>query len=276
MAEGLTKKQLKELRKLEKLQSRNLEQKNNNVKWIAISIVSALFLLLFVGVVLVTKNNNQPATESGKVEIAQTGHERIVRTNPAEATDSAAVQQVVTLVEYADIQCPACRAYHPMVKELLASYPDRVRLLFKHFPLMTIHPNAMPAAIAAEAAGRQNKFFEFVDLAYENQAEWSGLPNATNKFNEYAQSLGLDVEQFKKDMEDPALRKTVEEQREEGLNNGVSGTPTFFLEGERIENPSSLDELKGLVDQKLTATNAQPTESSEEPTSIPENLPLQP
>lgn len=272
MAEGLTKKQLKELRKLEKLQSRNLEQKNNSIKWIAISVVSVLFLVLFVGTILVAKTNKNQTVTTDNLSFAVQGHERMVSTSEDNATISAEqAENIVTIVEYADIQCPACKTYHPMVNEILNSYPDRVKLIFKHYPLISIHPNAMPAAKAAEAAGRQGKFFEFVDLAYEKQAEWSALPNARGKFEEYAASLGLDVEKFKKDFDDPEIEKTINEQRDEGSKNGVTGTPTFFVNGERIQNPSGLDEFKKIIESKFTTT----TPSAPTPTTDPNYLPLQ-
>lgn len=277
MAEGLTKKQLKELRKLEKLQERNLEQKNNSVKWIAISVVSVLFFVLFVGVILVAKNKNNPSTPSGKVEFSATGHDRMIRTKEADATDSASqAQDVLTIVEFADLQCPACKSYHPIVKGLVDAYPDRVMVKFKHFPLISIHPNAMPGAIAAESAGRQNKFFEFVDLAYEKQEEWSALPNPQSKFEEYAKAIGLDIEQFKKDQSNPEVKKAVDTQREEGIANGVSGTPTFFIEGEKIQTPTSLEEFKKLIDPKLKPSGSSTaTQKVTTPTTAPGNLQLQ-
>lgn len=276
MAEGLTKKQLKELRKLEKLQERNLEQKNNSVKWLAISVVSVLFFVLFVGVILVAKNKNNPSTPSGKVEFSAAGHDRIIRTKETDATDSASqAKDVLTIVEFGDLQCPACKSYHPIVKGLIDAYPDRVMVKFKHFPLISIHPNAMPGAIAAEAAGRQNKFFEFVDLAYEKQEEWSALPDPQAKFEEYAKAIGLDVEKFKKDQADPEVRKAIDAQREEGIANGVSGTPTFFIEGEKIQSPASLEEFKKLIEPKLKTAGSAAPQTVATPTSAPGTLQLQ-
>ncbi|MDO8269223.1 MAG: thioredoxin domain-containing protein [Candidatus Levybacteria bacterium] len=276
MAEGLTKKQIKELRKLEKLQSRNLEQKNNSVKWIAIAVVSALFLVLFVGIVLVAKNKNTPAANTGSTQFADTGHVRMITSKGEEATASADPSaQIVSIVEYADLQCPACKTYHPIVKELLAAYPDRVKLTFKHYPLVSIHPNAMPSALAAEAAGKQNKFFEYIDMLYEKQEVWSALPNPQAKFEEYAKALSLDLERFKKDQKDPSAEKSINDQREEGISNGVTGTPTFYLEGEKIESPVGIEEFKKLIDAKLKTATPQNSESTS-PTSAPDPLQLQP
>lgn len=279
MAEGLTKKQIKELRKLEKMQARSLEQKNDSVKWIAISIASALFLLLFIGIVLVAKNKNAPVTSTENAQFANARNERMITSGQDQATTSAdPSEQAVTLVEFADIQCPACRTYNPVLKEVLAAYPDRVKIVFKHFPLISIHPNAMPAAIAAEAAGKQNKFFEFADLAYERQGEWSGLANPQQKFEEYAKTIGLNIEQFRKDQTDPEIEKAINTEREEGIANGVNSTPTFFLEGQRLQVSSSLDEFKKAIDEALKKKSNTQTSVPVTPTvtSAPDSLPLQP
>ena len=267
MSEGLSKKQLKELRKLEKMQAKNLEQKNNSVKWIAIAIVSVLFLILFVGIIVVAKNKNNPKTENGKAVIGEGRHVRTISAPETEATDSAVNSKSVTLVEYADIQCPACKAYHPIVKQLVEAYPGQLKVVFKHFPLTSIHPNAMDAAIAAEAAGKQNKFFEFVDIAYEKQGEWAGLPNPDDKFAEYAKEAGADVAKFKADIKDSQLAKNVETEREEGITNGVTGTPSFYLEGERIQNPADLDAFKVLVNEALKGGSSENNQT--QPTAIP-------
>lgn len=267
MAEGLTKKQLKELRKLEKMQSRNIEQKNNSIKWIAITIISAIFLLLFIGIIAVAKNKNNPTTQDGKAVFSEARHVRTIPKPDTEATDSATSSKSVTLVEYADIQCPACRTYHPTIIALIEAYPGQLQVVFKHFPLTSIHPNAMDSAIAAEAAGMQGKFFEYLDLAYEKQLEWAGLPNPDDKFAEYAKAIGLDVERFKKDLENPQITKDIEAERSEGIDNGVSGTPTFFLNGERIQNPADISAFKKLIDAQLKGEQKESTTS--EPTVIP-------
>lgn len=275
MAEGLTKKQFKELRKIEKMQSHSLEQKSNTVKWIAIAAVSVLFLLLFVGVIIVAKNKNKPQTASGNAQFANNGHIRILDKAGKDATASAnPATKAVTMVEYGDLQCPACKAYHPLVKELMQAYPEQIKLIFKNFPLTTVHPNAMAAAIAAEAAGRQNKYFAFVDMAYDNQDEWAGLDDPQPKFEQYVKDLGLNVDQFKKDQKDKAITNLINDERNEGIQNGVSGTPTFFIDGKKIDNPTSIEAFKKIIGDELkNLTGSSPTVIT--PTSAPGNLPLQ-
>lgn len=275
MAEGLTKKQFKELRKLEKMQSHSLEQKSNAVKWIAIAVVSALFLILFVGVIVVAKNKNKPQTATGSAQFANNGHIRYLDKEGKDATASAdQATKAVTMVEYGDLQCPACKAYHPLVKELMQAYPEQIKLIFKNFPLTTVHPNAMAAAIAAEAAGRQNKYFAFVDTAYDNQDAWAGLDDPQPKFEQYAKQLGLNVEQFKKDQKDKAVTNLINDEKNEGIQNGVSGTPTFFIDGTKIDNPTTIEAFKKIINDELKkVTGAAPPVVS--PTSSPDTLPLQ-
>lgn len=275
MAEGLTKKQFKELRKLEKMQAKNLEDKNSTTKWIAISIVSAIFLLLFVGIIVVAKNKNKPQTATGAAQFANTGHERMLTREGKDATVSAnPATKSITMVEYGDLQCPACKAYHPLVLDVMKAYPEQLKLVFKNFPLTTVHPNAMAGAIAAEAAGRQGKYFQFVDMAYDKQAEWAELDDPQGKFEEYAKELGLNIDQFKKDQKDKAIATLINDERNEGIQNGVNGTPTFFVNGTKIENPANLDAFKKIIDSELKkVTGNNPPAAS--PTSTPDSLPLQ-
>ena len=275
MSEGLTKKQYKELRKLEKMQSHSIEQKNGTFKWIAISAISALFLILFVGVVVVAKNKNKPIAEGQIAKIAEGAHVRKVTTPLTDASSSADPQKKeVTLVEYGDIQCPACGQYHPVVVQLLAAYPNQLKLVFKHFPLTSIHSNAMVAAIAAESAGKQGKFFEFLDLMYSRQNAWSALPDPQSKFEEYIKELKLNVDQFRKDQKDPAISKLINTDREEGIKNGVTGTPSFFVNGKKIENPADLNAFKKIIDKELKPTEDNAV-ASPQSTTAPDKLPLQ-
>ncbi len=283
MAEGLTKKQIKELRKLEKMQSRNMEEKNGTVKWIAITVISAIFLLLFVGIIVVAKNKNKPQTASGSAQFANNGHTRMLTKEGKDATNSAnPAQKVVTVVEYGDLQCPACKSYHPVVTELLKAFPEQLKLVFKNYPLTQVHPNAMAASVAAEAAAKQGKFYAFVDAAYEKQEEWAGLDDPQSKFEEYVKALGMNVDQFRKDQKDPAIAKLIADQNTEGIQNGVTGTPSFFVEGKKIENPASLEDFKKIILQELKSITGSdivpqnPTGTSASPTTaVPEKLPLQ-
>jgi protein-disulfide isomerase len=140
----------------------------------------------------------------------------------------------VTLVEYSDFQCPACASFQPTLKEVLAEYGDSLKFEYKHFPL-PIHPKAEPAARAAEAAGQQDAFFEFHDLLFANQTTWSNSANPLAFFVKYAEELNLDVDLFKRHYNASLVKDKVRENSQEARGLGITGTPTFFLNGEKMQ-----------------------------------------
>lgn len=157
------------------------------------------------------------------------------------------------LVEYGDYQCPACLAYHGFVRQLLAEAGDRVAFVYRNFPLRNVHQFAQIAAQSAEAAGKQGKFWEMYDLLYSSQASWSKENDAGKTFEGYAQSLGLNLDQFKKDRDSDGVKNKVEEDFQSGVRAQVQGTPTFYLNGKKFENPYSYDDFKKLVLQEQNA-----------------------
>ncbi len=229
-----TKKELKELRKLERM-SATTSDSSEKVKWIILGLGITIFLIFFGFLVFMLKQNQSQAVFSIKNDGWVMGNK-----------DSK-----VTLVEYGDLQCPSCKAYHPILKTLAVDYKDKFKFMFKHFPLGG-HANALLAARAAEAAGAQDKFFEFHDMLFDHQEEWSGLSNvdAEAKFIGYAETLELDVDRFKEDLNNGDLLKKIKDQQSEGIEIGVNGTPSFFLNGKRIETPKSLEDFKKLIDEE--------------------------
>jgi protein-disulfide isomerase len=146
----------------------------------------------------------------------------------------------VTLVEYGDYQCPYCGAAHRSLKEVERIVGDDLRFAFRHFPLSQIHPLALPAAEAAEAAGAQGKFWEMHDMLYENQAHLE--PPAILR---YAGAIGLDLDRFAADLESGKHTTKIREDFMSGVRSGVNGTPTFFVNGVRHNggyDPASLIE----------------------------------
>ncbi len=140
----------------------------------------------------------------------------------------------VTLVEYSDLQCPACAAFQPYVNDVMETFADSVRFEYKQFPL-PIHNLAEPAARAAEAAGLQGKFFPYIDLLFENQKTWSVSPNPTSFFIKYAEELELDIDTFKRHMNASLVREKVRNEMKEASSLDITGTPTFFLNGEKMK-----------------------------------------
>ncbi len=139
----------------------------------------------------------------------------------------------VILTEFSDFQCPACAAAQPVIADVLEAFPDEVQLEFRFFPIPNF-PFSQVAAQAAAAAGQQGKFFEFHDILFERQAEWSNSSSPTVLFARYAEELELDLPLFRQHSRASLLRDQVIADRAEGIERGVTGTPTFFLNGERM------------------------------------------
>jgi len=192
--------------------------------------------------------------------LARQGTAAEAGTKPNELTQAqgngrvrGAANAPITLVEYGDFQCPTCGHYHPIVAELLTRYDGKLKLEYHHFPLINIHPNAMAAAIAAEAAGDQGKFWEMHDLLYENQQDWSTNPNAEAMFIQYALRLNLDANAFMQSLRSPATRDRVLADVARG-NAIVKGTPTFILNGELIPDLPGLEGFTERIDRVLAAS----------------------
>ena len=132
----------------------------------------------------------------------------------------------VTLVEYGDFQCPHCGRAHPILNELMERMGDDIRFVFRHFTLSQIHPDAQSAAEAAEAAAAQGKFWEMHDSIFHHQ---HALEDAN--LAEFAKAVGLDLQQYTRDMAERRALARIEEDVEGGERSGVQGTPTFFING---------------------------------------------
>ncbi len=157
----------------------------------------------------------------------------------------------VNLTEYGDYQCPACGQYHPLLKQLIAEYKNDIQFQFRNYPLQQIHPNARAASRAAEAAGKQDRFWEMHDKLYEQQDSWKNSSSANTIFNSYAGELGLNVSKFKTDFMSSEINDIITADYNEGTRLGVNSTPTFFLQGKKITNPQTLDDFKKLIDDAI-------------------------
>lgn len=163
-----------------------------------------------------------------------------------------------TLIEYLDFECEACKANYPLIKQLAQDYKDDLKIVVRYLP-MPGHPNSSTAAYAAEAAGKQWKFWEMHDLLFETQEAWSHKEKADQSlFLPYAQQLNLDMEQFNKDVASAEVKERVKKSREEALQLWATGTPTFFLNGEKIQNPRSMQQFKILIDAEVLKDSQEP------------------
>lgn len=150
----------------------------------------------------------------------------------------------VTLVEYGDYECPYCGEAYYIVKKLQEDLGDKLRFVFRNFPLSQIHPHALSAALAAEAAGLQNKFWEMHDMLFEHQDSLE-----EEDLVSYAYVLKLDPAKFINDMQSDKVREKVQTDFWSGVRSGVNGTPTFFIQGKRHNGSYSYGELRAAIEQ---------------------------
>jgi len=137
----------------------------------------------------------------------------------------------VTLVQDGDYECPYCGAAYPIIKQVQAGMGDRLRFVFRNFPITTSHPHAELAAEAAEAAATQGRFWQMHDLLYENQRRLRG-----QDLRAYAQKLGLDIERFDQELAEHVHAERVHDDFMSGVRSGVNGTPTFYINGARHDD----------------------------------------
>lgn len=147
----------------------------------------------------------------------------------------------VTIVEFSDFECPACRIAEPPMRALLKLYDGKVRLVFKHFPLENMHRWARTGAIAAECAGRQGKFWEYHHELYDHQEEWAS-EKSEERLASYAKKTKLDAAAWQSCRKDPAIDAAVSADRHDGMNAWVGSTPTFFINGKRFVGALQLAE----------------------------------
>lgn len=203
-------------------------------------IILVVLVVLFGGLLVLNKRKaNAPENGEAKSEARPTEHK------VGQGTTG------VTLTEYGDFQCPACYQFYPLVKQIKTTYGDQITFQFRHFPLTQMHNYALLSARAAEAAGMQGKFFEMHDLLYENQQMWSSSSDPTKTFEGYAKQLGLNVDQFKKDMASEQVNDSVQADLAEANKKNYSSTPTFEVNGKKIENPRDLEGFKKVIDDAI-------------------------
>lgn len=211
--------------------------------WIILTIV----VVAFIGLFFITKKDSPKVTlDSDPKTVSETDHVRGDKNSP------------VTLIEYGDFQCSACGSYFSIIKSLESKYEGKVKFVFRHFPITSSHPNAFAASRAAEAAGNQGKFFEMHDKLFETQSLWSQTrENQQSLFESYAKELKLDMTKFTADYKSNQVADRINYDLESGRQAfSINSTPTFILNGEKIENPADADGFSELFDKELEKVNA--------------------
>lgn len=166
------------------------------------------------------------------------------------AQESGADEAKINIIKYSDYQCPACKYYVSIEEELKEAYGDDISITTKHFPL-NMHEHAQLASRAAEAARQQGKYQEMHDMIFAGQEQWA-RGNAESMFIGYAKSLDLDMEQFRNDLNSADMQRIVMADKRAGLEINVNSTPTFVINGQKLEqNPRSLEQFKAIIDGML-------------------------
>lgn len=181
---------------------------------------------------------------------AQT-YEELKQTMPQDHTKWSKSKKHL-LIKYSDLQCPACQFSHTFMKSLETdkTITDNVTFVYRHYPIVTAHPYALDAAYASEAAAKQGKFYEMVDLIFESQTTWSkgSGGDAIKTFRGFAEKLKLNMEQYDKDVASDEVKKKIAEDQSSGNKYGVAGTPTFFLDGTKV-NVNSYEDFRKLLQE---------------------------
>jgi protein-disulfide isomerase len=158
----------------------------------------------------------------------------------------------VTIEVFQDLECPACAYYYSTLEQIEKNYGDKVLIIFRHFPLRKIHPNALAAAQAVEAAGMQGKFWEMLRVIYENQKDLSYKENPKELFAKYAGKLGLNKKKFRIDYDSKSVIQRIQLDMIRGNSLRIMATPSLFLNGESIEFAQmELKSLSSLIEEKL-------------------------
>lgn len=153
----------------------------------------------------------------------------------------------VEVVEFSDYQCPACAAVHDPLKQILTKFEGKISFVYRHFPLTSIHKNALIAAQAAEAGNNQGKFWELGDVLFTKQVEWAGLADPKPKFVEYAKTLGMDTVKFEQDINSEDVKSRVSVDMLAASRYALGGTPTFFVNGLQVDFAQLETKLTSLV-----------------------------
>lgn len=238
-------------------------KKNNNGKSNAPLIIIGVVLLaaLIGGWWFYNNSTKTPVKSNTNSAKTSPTPDMIPATAPAGASPAnmlGSPTAAVTIEEFADYQCPTCASQHTKMKEIIGLYGNRIKFIFRSFPLQQIHKNAYEAAIAAESAGMQGKFWAMQDQLFTNQQAWSNSSEARKIFEDYAQKIGLDLAKYQSDVAGLPAKTRVDADLARGRGAAISGTPTMYLNGRKlIIEQMEVAALKQLIDAELQKSGSQ-------------------
>jgi protein-disulfide isomerase len=235
----------------------------------AIFNINAALVAMFLVTVFLSACSSKPGTTN---TVSQNkANLQTAKTIPSTASPGAqppnqagSPTATVVLEEFADFQCSSCALRHPIFSEIKSMYGSRIKFVFRNFPL-DMHPKAYDAAVAADAAGLQGKFWDMQNMLFNNQAAWVADTNHRQMWKGYAEKIGLDVAKWENDMLGITSKARVDEDKKRGKTIGVTSTPTLFINGVDVPFAQmTTDGLKALIDAELqkTAAATQPAAAS--------------
>jgi protein-disulfide isomerase len=207
--------------------------------WKLIALIMGGTLLAVMGIGFLFSGDKSKAADINLL----LGDQRHITTGQAvsdksnEASEAAKSEAKVTLVEFSDFQCPACKASQPLVKQLVSENSGKVKLVYRNYPLTTLHKNALKAARVAEAVGETDKYWEFHDMLFDKQDEWAESDKAEEFFKKYAKSLDIDESLVDKGITDDKYYQLVKKDMNDGDKLGINSTPTFYVNGVEVKTP---------------------------------------
>lgn len=219
------------------------EQRNNMFKKIVIWGAIIIACIAGLGGLVYLADNNS-GTNSTPVE---TANFPAISENDIIVGDPKAK---IAITEYSDFQCPACASYNPAVNRILEEYKGKVKLVYRFFPLRSIHKNGVISGQAGYAAEKLGKFSEMKDLLFENQPDWENLDDPREVFEGYAESIELDAGKFREVMDSDEAKNAVEAGEKEAIGLGLNSTPSFFIGNKRFQ-PQGYEGFKKLIDEEL-------------------------
>ena len=245
-------------------------------------IIIGLVLVVAVGGAwwLYNRNVSPPKKPASNTSTANTGK------NPANVPEMGATppnmlgspNASVTVEEFADFQCPTCGVKHPMMKELTTVYQNRIKFIFRNYPLqIPAHDKAYDAAVAAEAAGLQGRFWDMQNLLFTNQKDWTSNPEFRKIWEGYASQIGLDVEKFKSDIAGLNAKSRVNADLQRGRALSVSSTPSVFVNGMLVPfEQMTIEGMRTIIDGELQkAQSSSSSQQSQTTSGAPPTAPAQ-
>lgn len=216
--------------------------------WVGlIAGVAIVAIVGFVGLILTRDKNPQVVESNTNAQVA--GEQQQAQPVNLEITDQDHVlgnkAAKVKIFEFSDFQCPYCARHHETLQQLVKDYGDKIAWVFKQFPIAS-HPLGMPGAVASECAGEQGKFWEMSDKIFTNQDTLT-----TDSFEKFAKELSLDVEKYKTCVKEDKYREKILSDYNAGIDAGVQGTPTNFINGQAVPGAVPLEDMKGIIDGLL-------------------------